>query len=185
MFWEWLFLSHNSVSNPNKPGKFRCVGNAASKYKDVCLKTCGWQDLFYCMASLEQISDANNPDGWYWVNVFESAISWSREEVPNIFEGTGNLLHWVRISNNSARFLDKNFTCMLILLHAHSLVAFKRVGIENWDDFFIISKAIHNKFYIDNLINSVENAEKTIAPLATTPATKIGSLVKEMDQHKW
>ena len=33
---EW-YLPHRPVLNPNKPGKVRCVCNAASKYKEICL----------------------------------------------------------------------------------------------------------------------------------------------------
>ena len=35
-FREKWFLPHHPVINMNKPGKLRRVGNAVTKYKDVC-----------------------------------------------------------------------------------------------------------------------------------------------------
>ena len=40
--------------------------------------------------------------------------------------------------------------------------ALKRVGIDNEDEFPIAAKAIHNKFYMDDLFKSVETAEEGI-----------------------
>ena len=48
-FGKELYLPHNPVLNPKKPGKVRRVCNAASKYKEVCLndKLQAGLDLLY------------------------------------------------------------------------------------------------------------------------------------------
>ena len=155
---EWHLPNH-PVLNPNKPGKVRRVCNAASKYNEVCLndKLLAGPDLLHgAVGTIFRNREgpialrADIESMFLQVQVPEQDRSALRflwrpkfNELVQIYEGQRHVFG-AKSSPTYANY------------------ALKRVGIYNGDEFRIAAKAIHNNFYMDDLIKSVETAEEGI-----------------------
>ena len=149
---EW-YLPHHPVLNPNKHGKVRRVCNAASKYKEECMKDelLAEPDLLHgVVGTIFRFREgpialtADIESMFLQVQVPEMRFLWRPKfnEPVQIYEYQRHVFG-ARSSPTCANY------------------ALRRVGIDNQDEFPIAAKAIHN-FYMDDLIKSVETAEKSI-----------------------
>ena len=155
---EW-YLPHHPVLNPNKPGKVRCVCNAAVKYKDVCLndKLLAGPDLLHgLIGTIFRFREgpialtADIDSIFLQVQVPERDKSclrflWrpTRNEPVQIYEYQRHVFG-AKSSPTCANY------------------ALKRVAIDNEDEFPIAAKTIQNNFYMDDFIKSVETPEEAI-----------------------
>ena len=155
---EW-YLPHHPVLNPNKPGKVRRVCNASSKYKEVCLndKLLAGPNLLHGLVGT--------------IFRFREGPIALTADIESMFLQ----VQFPEQDRSSLRFLwgpKVNEPVQIYEYQRHVFgekssrtcanYALKRVRIDNADEFPIAAKAIHNKFYMDDLIKSVETAEEGI-----------------------
>ena len=155
---EWYF-PHHPVLNPNKPGKVRRVCNAASKYKEVCpnYKPLAGLDLLHGL--VETIFRFREGPIALTADIESMFL---QVQVPEQDRSALRFL-WRPKFNESVQIYEKqrqDFGAKSSTTCAN--YALKGVGIDNEDEFPIAAKAIHNNFYMDDLIKLVETAEEGI-----------------------
>ena len=155
---DW-YLPHHLVLNSNKPGKVRCVCNAASKYKEVCLndKLLAGPDLLPgLIGTIFRFREgpialtADIESMFLQVQVPEQDRSCLRFLLRPETNGPVQLYEYQRHVFGA----ERSPTCT-----NHAL---KRVRLVNQKEYPIAAKAIQNNFYLDYFIKSVETPEEAI-----------------------
>ena len=155
---EW-YLPHHPVLSPNKPGKVRRVCNAASKYKEVCLKDepLAGPDLLHGLIG----TIFRFPEGLIALTADIESM-FLQVQVPEQDRSCLRFL-WRPRTNEPVQIYEyqrhvfgakSSPTC--------ANYALKRVGLENEKEYPIPAKAIQTNFYMDDFIKSVETPEEAI-----------------------
>ena len=155
---EW-YLPHHLVLKPNKPGKVRCVCNAAAKYKDICLNDillAGPNLLRGLIGTIFRFREGPIALTADIESIFLQVQVHERDKSCLRFLWRPTMNEPVQIYEYQRHVFGAKSspTC--------ANYALKRVAIDNQDEFPIAAKTIQNNFYMDDFIKSVETTEEAI-----------------------
>ena len=158
---EW-FLPNHQVLNPNKPGKLRRVCNAASKYKELCLKDKPLAGLDLLHGLIGKIFRFREGPIALTADI-ESMIL--QVQVPEQDRSCLRFL-WRPRTNEPVQIYEyQRHLFGAKSSPACATYALKRVGLDNEREYPVAAKAIQNNFFMDDFIKTVETPEKAIEVL--------------------
>ena len=155
---EW-YLPHHPVLNPNQPGKVRRVCNAASKYKEVCLKDkllAGPDLLHGLIGTIFRLREGTI------ALIADIESMFLQVQVPEQDRSCLRLLWHPRTNELVQLYEYQRHVFGAKSSPACANYALKRVGLDNEKEYPIAAKAIQTNFYMDDFIKSVDTREEAI-----------------------
>ena len=152
-------MPNHPVLNPKKPGKVRRVCNAASKYKEVCLKDQLLAGLDLLLGLVGTIFRFREGPIALTADIEPRFL---QVQVPGQDRSSLRILWRLKVNDPIQIYEYQRHVFAAKSSPTCANYALKRVGIDNEDEFPIAAKAIFNNFYMDDLIKSIETAKERI-----------------------